>query len=342
MYRPHPNLNLLIAISLLLLIGVTGITGYMILEKYSLLEASYMTVITVATVGYEEVRPLSDAGKVFTIILIIFSFSIFAYSISTITSHFVEGRLKELFKANKKTGGNPKMKDHIIIVGFGRNGLQTARDLQLLKKKVVVIEKNHDLIIAHQKEREEVIFVEGDATEDAILEMAGIRKAGALITTLPVDADNLYVVLTARSLVADLQIISRASHEPSYKKLITAGASHVVMPEKVGGTYMASLVAKPDLAEFFHQLSIEDNEGVNLVEVVCSDLPSEFQGQTIHDMSIRRLTGANIVGFKTPEGQYIINPSGETIMMPNAKLFVLGTPDQIEKVREIIRQKLRR
>lgn len=227
------------------------------------------------------------------------------------------------------------MKDHIIIVGFGRNGQQTAHDLLLLSKKVVVIEKSHELIATHQEA--DIVFVEGDATEDEILNGAGIQKAGALITTLPIDADNLYVVLTAHSLNPGLQIISRASHESSDKKLKTAGASHVVMPEKVGGTFMASLVAKPDLAEFFHHLSIEGNEGVNLVEVVCSDLPPEFQGRTIHDMSIRRLTGANIVGFKTPDSQYMINPGGDTVMVPNAKLFVLGTPDQIEKVKEIIK-----
>lgn len=244
-----------------------------------------------------------------------------------------------LLKGIRKTGGISKMKDHIIIVGFGRNGQQTAHDLLAMNRKVVVIEKSHELISSHEKEK--VVFLEGDATEDEILEQAGIRQAAALITTLPIDADNLYVVLTARSLNPILQIISRASHEPSYKKLITAGASHVVMPEKVGGTFMASLVAKPDLAEFFHHLSIEGNEGVNLVEVVCSDLPSEFQDQTIHDMSIRRLTGANIVGFKTSDCQYIINPSGDTVMTKNAKLFVLGTPDQIEKVKEIIRQKKR-
>ena len=337
MFKSHPDLNLYIAFALLLLIVVTGVTGYMFIEHYSLLEASYMTVITVATVGFKEVHPLSDAGRVFTIFLIIFSFSIFAYSLSTITSHFVEGRLKVLFQGNRKTGGITKIKDHIIIVCFGRNGLQTTRDLQLLNKKVVVIEKNHELIVANQKEK--VVFVEGDATEDKILELAGIQNASALIATLPIDADNLYVVLTARSLHSDLQIISRASHETSVKKLFTAGASHVVMPEKVGGTYMASLVAKPDLAEFFHRLSIEGNEGVNLVEIICSDLPSEFHDQTIHDMSIRRLSGANIVGVKTPEGQYIINPTGDTVMLPNSKLFVLGTPDQIEKVKEIIKQK---
>jgi voltage-gated potassium channel len=109
------------------------------------------------------------------------------------------------------------------------------------------------------------------------------------------------------------------------------------MPEKVGGTFMASLVAKPDLAEFFHRLSIEGDEGVNLVEIVCSDLPFEYQNRTIHDLSIRRLTGANIVGFKTPDGSYIVNPPADTVMVRNGKLFLLGTPEQIKKVREILK-----
>ena len=227
------------------------------------------------------------------------------------------------------------MKDHIIICGYGRNGKQTAHDLVHLHKTVVVVEKNHELIISQTKDS--IIFIEGDATEDEILEKAGIQRAFALISTLPLDADNLYVVLTARSLNPDLQIISRASHDSSDKKLRTAGAQHVVMPEKVGGTFMASLVAKPDLAEFFHRLSIEGEEGVNLVEIVCSDLPQEFQNRTIHDMSIRRLTGANIVGFKTPDGSYIVNPPADTIMVRNGKLFLLGTPDQIKKVKEILK-----
>ena len=333
-FRSATGLNLFIAFSLLLVIGFVGIVGYMFFEQFSLLEAAYMTVITVATVGFKEVHPLTDDGKIFTIFLIITSFGIFAYSISTITSYLVEGRLRKIFDNNRKTGRIKKMKDHIIIVGFGRNGQQTAYDLLDHNKKVVVIEKSHELILAHENEK--LIFVEGDATEDNILEKAGIQKAQAIITTLPIDADNLYVALTVRALIPGLLIISRASHESSVKKLITAGASHVVMPEKVGGTYMASLVAKPDLAEFFHHLSIEGNEGVNLVEVVCSDLPSEFQNKTIHDLSIRRLTGANIVGFKTPDGEYIINPGPGTVMLQNAKMFVLGTPAQIENVKQII------
>ncbi|NVO21544.1 MAG: potassium channel protein [Bacteroidetes bacterium] len=336
MFKSGRSFNLFLAVALLTVISLIGIGGFMIIEGFSLIDAMYMTVITVSTVGFKEVHELSTAGRIFTISLIIMSFGIFAYSISTITSYLVEGRLNTLFLGGRRNVELKKMKDHVLIVGYGRNGQQTAHDLLLLGRSVVVIEKNHELILSHRDSR--VIFIEGDATEDDVLEKAGIRKAEALIATLPIDADNLYVVLTARSLCPDLLIISRASHESTDRKLRTAGASHVVMPEKVGGTYMAGLVAKPDLAEFFHRLSFEGDEGVNLVEVVCSELPQEFQGRTIHDMSIRRLTGANIVGFRTPEGQYIINPGGDTVMVPHAKLFVLGTQDQIEKVKQIIRE----
>jgi voltage-gated potassium channel len=334
MFKDRNIFDFIIAFSLIILVIVAGSAGYMLIEDYSPIDAIYMTVITVATVGFREVVELSSSGKIFTIFLIIFSLGILAYSISIITSHIVEGRLQIYFRSNIKTRGIRKMKDHIIIVGYGRNGQQTAHDLVHLQKKVVVVEKNHDLIISQAKEG--ILFVEGDATEDEILEKAGISQAGALISTLPLDADNLYVVLTARSLNPDLQIISRASHESSDKKLRTAGAQHVVMPEKVGGTFMASLVAKPDLAEFFHRLTIEGDEGVNLFEIVCSDLPSGFQNRTIHDMSIRRLTGANIVGFKTPDGKYIVNPPADTVMVRDGKLFLLGTPEQIRKVKEIL------
>ena len=335
MFKDRNALDFIIAFSLIISIIVAGSIGYMLIEGYSLIDAIYMTVITVATVGFREVEELSTSGKIFTIFLIVISLGILTYSISIITSHIVEGRLRIFFRSNIKTRGIRKMKDHIIICGYGRNGKQTAHDLVHLQKTVVVVEKNHELILSQTKNN--IMFIEGDATEDEILEKAGILQAGALISTLPVDADNLYVVLTARSLNPDIQIISRASHESSDKKLRTAGAQHVVLPEKVGGTVMASLVAKPDLAEFFHRLTIEGDEGVNLVEIVCSDLPSEFQNRTIHDMSVRRLTGANIVGFKTPDGSYIVNPPADTVMVRNGKLFLLGTPEQIRKVREILK-----
>ena len=334
MFKDQDIFDFIIAFSLILLVLVAGSIGYILIDDYSLIDAIYMTVITVGTVGFREVKELSTAGKIFTIMLIITSLGILAYSLSVITLHIVEGRLRMFYQSNIKLREIRKMKDHIIICGFGRNGQQTAHDLLHLNRTVVVVEKNHDLILSQAKS--DIRFVEGDATEDETLEKAGIGNAFALISTLPMDADNLYVVLTARSLNPDIQIISRARHESSVKKLRTAGAQHVVMPEKVSGTFMARLVAKPDLAEFFHRLTLEGDEGVNLVEIVCSDLPSKFQNKTIHDMSIRRLTGANIVGFKTPDGNYIVNPPADTVMVRNGKLFLLGTPDQVQKVNEIL------
>jgi voltage-gated potassium channel len=334
MFKDDNILDFIVAFSLIILVIVAGSVGYILIEGYSLIDAVYMTVITVATVGFREVKELTTEGKIFTILLIIISLGVLAYSLSVITLHIVEGRLRIFFRSNIKIREIRKMKDHIIIVGYGRNGQQTAHDLVHLNKTVVVVEKSHELILLQQKGV--IKFIEGDATEDETLEKAGIGHAMALISTLPVDADNLYVVLTARSLNPDIQIISRARHETSAKKLRTAGAQHVVMPEKVSGTFMARLVAKPDLAEFFHRLSIESDEGVNLVEIVCSDLPAKFQNRTIHDMSIRRLTGANIVGFKTPDGSYIINPPADTVTVRGGKLFLLGTPDQILKVNEIL------
>ena len=330
------DIKLVLFISVLLLISILaiGTTGYIVFEDMSFMDALYMTVITMSTVGYKEVHELSNQGRIFTMFLIVTSFGVFLYSLTKITAHLIEGRLSIFFSSDRVTGRIKKMKNHVIVVGYGRNGQQTVNDLLQIKREVVVVEKNREIINARPDKKP--LFMEGDATEDEVLLKAGIKTASALITTLPVDADNLFVVLTARSLNPALRIISRASHEASEDKLHKAGASHVVMPEKVGGTFMVNLVAKPDLAEFFHHLSIEGSEGVNLVEVDCSDLPAEYRERTIHDMSIRRLTGANIVGFKTPDGQYIINPGGDTVMNRGAKLFVLGTPEQIVKVKQIL------
>jgi voltage-gated potassium channel len=275
-------------------------------------------------------------GKIFTIILILLSIAVLAYSISFITSHLMEMQI-ENFLSGRKRNNKTLMKDHVIICGYGRNGRQAAIDLKMYKKPFVIIEKSHELIQAC--EDKEIVFIEGDATEDDILNKAGIRDANALITTLPIDADNLYVVLTARSMSASCRIISRATHDSSEKKLRTAGADSVIMPDKVGGSHMATLVAKPDVLEFLSHLSVQGDEGVNLLEIVCSELPPEVQDKTIHDLSIRRLSGANIIGYRTAEGNFIINPGPSTRLSRDSKLIVLGTPEQIERMRGILRMK---
>ena len=201
----------------------------------------------------------------------------------------------------------------------------------------MVIEKDKDLIDS-LRAAHDIPFVEGDATLEKHLEKAGIHEARALITTLPKDADNLFVVLTAREMNPNLLIISRASNDNSDSKLRRAGADNVIMPDKIGGAHMASLVIKPDVIEFMDYVMGQGTSSINLEEITFENLPDELKNKSIRELGIRDKSGANIVGFRTPKGEYIINPSPETIIMPEAKIFVLGTLEQINSFRDFASQ----
>lgn len=325
--------KIITAVTLVISLIITGTLGYMLIEGDNFLNSLYMTIITVSTVGFGEIHKFSAPGKIFTIFIIILSISIYAYSITIITNYFLEGQLAVLIKgyrANKQRN----MENHVIICGYGRNGQQACRELDSHGQPYLVIDQSHDLVVKHMDH--EAQFIEGDATLDETLRKANVEKARALITTLPIDADNLYVVLTARSLNPLLKIISRASDESSEKKLKIAGANSVVMPEKVGGAHMAILVARPDVLEFLEHLSVHGVDPTNLAEITCMDLGSQIENKTFHEIGIRTKTGVNIIGFKSPEGNYLLNPSPDTPVSKGAKLFVLGTPEEIRKVKALL------
>ena len=326
-----------IALLLLITILLVGITGFIIIEGYTLGEAFYMTVLTVSTVGFNEVRPLSGIGRIFTAFLIIFSFSTFVYAISSISNYILDGEYKVYFKDLRISKKVSKITNHTIICGYGRNGRQAASELKSHRRKYVVVEQSKDLS-DHLREEHDIPFVEGDATIDKTLEKAGIQNATALITTLPKDADNLFVVLTAREMNPNLLIISRASKDNTDKKLKRAGANNVIMPDKIGGAHMASLVIKPDVIEFMDYVMGQGTSSVNLEEITFENLPEDLKNKTIKELGIRDKSGANIVGFRTPEGEYIINPSPDTIITPQAKIFVLGTMEQIDAFRDFTSQ----
>lgn len=321
-------------LGLLLLIIVIGILGYIVIENYNFLNAFYMTIITIATVGFGEVHPLSDAGKIFTAFLIITSFGTFAYAVTSITRYIVDGEFKEYFKTHRLSTQLEKLENHVIICGYGRNGRQAAHVLKNHNQRFVVVEQKEEVVssITHKFSH---LVLQGDATQDEILTKAGIQRARALITTLPVDADNLFIVLSARSLNPKLTIISRASDDNSDKKLKIAGATNVIMPDKIGGAHMASLVLKPDVIEFVDYITGQGGDNIKLEEITFENLPVQFQNHTIRELEIRNKSGANIIGFKTGSGEYIVNPSPDTKIIPHAKLFVLGTGEQINKLKEI-------
>lgn len=326
--------KLYFSLLLIILIVFIGILGYMIIEGYSLLDAFYMTVITVATVGFEEVHKLDNAGKLFTAFLIITSFGTFAYAVSSISKYIVDGEFNRYFKNYKVSSAIDKLEGHVIICGFGRNGRQAAHVLKKHNRRFVVIEEKNAIVSAVNHRFSDLVL-EGNATQDEVLERAGIRRASAIITTLPIDADNLFIVLSARTINPKLTIISRASEDNSDTKLKLAGADNVIMPDKIGGAHMASLVMKPDVMEFIDYITGQGGDNIRLEEIKFESLSPEFRNKTIRELEVRNRSGANIIGFKTGNGEYIINPSADTVIIPDAKLFVLGTSDQINKLKEL-------
>ncbi|WP_340076766.1 potassium channel protein [Leptobacterium sp. I13] len=317
------------ALALLFLVFSMGVIGYRFLSGFSWIDSVYMTIITVTTVGFREVQPVDDTAKIFTIFLIISSVFIFAYAISVITEYILTKSSFQQLKMKKMKKKIDQMKNHIIICGFGRNGKQAAAKLKAYRRPFVVIENDEGVI---EENEADILFVKGDANNDETLIDAGIERAQCLITTLPNDSDNLFVVLSSRQLNKTIYIISRASQETSQSKLQLAGANKTIMPDKIGGDHMASLVIMPDMMSFLDQLSIEGENTINLEEVAIDALPEEYQYKSIIDLDLRKMTGCTVIGYKEPEGQYIINPEGETQLLPQSKLVVLGRPEQIKKL----------
>jgi voltage-gated potassium channel len=312
---------------------LVGTVGFMLIEKFSLLEALYMTIITVTTVGYGEVHRLSKVGMIFDMLLIISSFITFAYALAKLTQYVVDGEINKFFKNRKIMSAIKDLKDHVIICGYGRNGKQAAKILGHHKVKCVVIESNDDRIDQELSKKDGMLYIKGDATDDEVLLSAGIDRAKALITALPEDADNVYIVLSARSMSSSIQIISRSSNPAAGTKLRKAGADSVISPDKIGGTHMATLVSKPDVVEFIDYLSGEEGESIHLESVGYEILPNELKDKTLQEIMAWRKTGVNCIGIKDADGKFVINPPEGTMISSRMKVIVLGTRHQIEEMK---------
>jgi len=305
----------------------------MAIEGYSFMEALYMTTIAITTVGFSEVRPLSDPGRLFTIFLLITSWITFAWALARITQFAITGEINKYFKTRKNMKAITQLNNHVILCGFGRNGQQAARTLKNHNMPFVVIEKEEESMEKALPFFPELIYLVGDGTDDDLLKKAGIEKAIALITALPVDAHNVFIVLSARGLNQKLQIISRASEESSFPKLKKAGADNVIMPDKIGGSHMATLVSKPDVIEFMDFLSSEDGESVNMESVPYELLPPSIKDKPLKVVMEWNKTGVNCLGIKNREGKFIINPPDETLVTEGCKVIVFGTRSQIAEMK---------
>jgi voltage-gated potassium channel len=325
----------------LLLAGIgfmVGIIGFMTIEGYNFLDALYMTMITISTVGFGELHPLSAGGRLFVSVYIFFNLLVIAYLVSVLTTYIFDGELRTIFKMFKTDQEIRSYHDHVIVCGFGRNGSKAYHELRANGARVVVVEQNQELLRDASENGEGTIpTVIGDATTDETLLAAGISRARALITALPKDADNVFVALTARELNPNLKIIARASLKTSESKLLRAGADSVVMPDEIGGSHMANLVMRPEVIRFLEMMNGLGPNKLRLEELSYREIRREWQGLSIRELDIRSRTGATVIGLKQYTGEFLVSPSADTRPAPGDVLLVLGTDDQIRALAELFR-----
>jgi voltage-gated potassium channel len=301
----------------------------MVIENYSLLDAVYMTVITIATIGYEETRPLSSAGKIFNIFLILASIATVAYTITKVSQYVLEGGLNDYLKNRKLMRDLNKLENHVIICGFGRNGQQAAKIFNKHRMQYAVIDNNPAHFAEVEKKDGPLLAIEGNAYDDDILIQAGIERARAMLITLPVDADNVFVALTAKSLNHNLVIVSRANDNTAISKLKKAGADHVIIPDKIGGAHAAGLITRPDIIEFIEYLSNENpSNNLGVVDLKNIDEDVKTIEHVIKNLSL------NVIGVKFADGTYETNPAMHTGITTKTKIFVLGRQEAIDELQE--------
>lgn len=317
---------------LILLIGVLafGTVGYMIIEDMKFIDAFYMTVITLATVGFKEVKELDESGKIFTIILILSGFGVFTYTLTTGAKIIIEGEIKEVFKKRKMRKKINLMSQHYIVCGYGRMGSIIFKELKANNVPVVVIEKNKNNL----PEDEEFVYIEGDATHDEVLRAAGIDKAKGLITVLPSDAENLYVVLSARELNPNLFIVARAVEKEAEPKLKRAGANKVVSPYFIGGLRIAHTILRPTVVDFLEFATRSEHIEIQIEEIEVSP-KSTLVGKTIAQSGIGRDFGVIIIGIKREDGRMKFNPTSQTLIKKGDTLIAIGQIDKLATLEKL-------
>ena len=328
------NLNRFVLALLLTLVSFgVGIVGFMSIEQFSFFDAFYMTMITASTVGFGELHPLSQAGRIFVSLYIFFNLLVIAYLVSVLTTYIFDGKLRTVFNMLRTDQEIRGFEDHVIVCGFGRNGRKAYDELQANGAQVVVIERDQELIQAVGPTLPDPLFaVIGDATTDEVLMQAGAGRARALITTLPKDADNVFVALTARELNETMTIISRASLQSSESKLLRAGVDSVVMPDEIGGSHMANLVMRPEVIRFVEMISGLGPNKLRLEEFSYAQLRRELRGRSIRELDVRSRTGATVIGLKLASGELLVSPSADTRPATGDVLLLLGTDEQIREL----------
>ncbi|MBN1533969.1 MAG: potassium channel protein [Spirochaetes bacterium] len=325
--------RLKIAFFLLTCTLLFGIMGYRFIEGMTLFESLYMTVITISTVGFMEVRPLSASGRIVTMVLISTGIIIGAYTLGSLLRMLIEGELRQTFSRRKVERMIASMKNHYIICGYGRIGRLICRELHSQGIDYVVIENDPEML--EELEREKILYLSADATDDESLIQAGIMNASGLVTAVKSDSDNVYITLTARGIRQDILIVARSSDERSESKLLKAGATRVVSPYLIGGKRMAQILTRPTVVDFIDIAVMEGKLGLMMEEARVKE-GSPLVGKNLIESNLRRDYGVIIVLIKKHNGTMIFNPLPVEVLEQDDVIVLLGETEHMKRLRSVI------
>lgn len=321
MEDPKPIVRAFVGIVAVLIIGTTG---YHLIEGWSLLESLYMTVITVTTIGYGEVQPLSDAGRIFTLFVICSGIGTGAYLFVTGSRFLIEGEVEKIFTRRRSMKAIRNIRDHFIVCGYGRMGSFVCHEFHARGIPFVVVEVQPE--VQDRIVQAGYFLAPGDATEEDVLIAANIKYARGLVSVLDSDASNVYVVLTARELNPTLEIIARAAEEPAQKKLVRAGANRVISPYQIGGMRMVMGILKPTVMNFIEMAMDHRHLNIELEEVRVAS-GSAYGGKRLVDTGIRGGLDLIIIAVKKKDGTMVFNPGPYTVIEDEDTLIAMGEKD---------------
>ena len=333
-YR-EPLKKFITILSVLLLLVLFSTVGIHLIEGWPWIDCLWHTIITISTVGYGLVRPLSPEGMLFTMLVIVVAFAVFAYGASAVASMIFEGELQKILTVKRMEKMVAKLKNHTIVCGLGRTGQAAIKELYKEKVPFVVIEKDEGKIEEAKEHYPNLIYIHGDATQDETLLKAGVKSASNLIVATADDADNLFITLSAKNLNPRLRIVTRANREENVIKLKRAGATEVILPNVIGGLRMASLAIRPSVVSFLDIVTHHGEIDLRLEEVKVPK-GSPFHGKLLKDLDIPKKTGVIVIGIRREDGSFILNPTSTTMVLEGDSLIIIGTKEQAEKLKRLV------
>jgi voltage-gated potassium channel len=316
------------------MVYVVGVIGYMLLYDWNFTDASFMTIITVTSVGFGEVRPLDPAGRWFTSGIILAGIGFLTYGITNLTAFLVEGELGEVLRRNRMENQISKLRDHHIVCGAGRIGTHIAREFSALGQPVVVVDQDARALDELMEHCRGVLVVSGNATDDNVLRKAGVERAAGLASALASDADNLFVTLSARQMNPSLRITARVDNEESAAKVLKAGADKVVCPAHIGGQRMASELLRPTVVDFLDRMTRERDGTLRMEEAQVAP-GNALVGSSLAAARIPARVGCVVVALRRRSGEYVFNPRADTILEAHDTLVVIGEVARLTALREL-------